>query len=225
MFKKIILISPKQAQVLCAEIASFLYGRNCKNWNTFKLRSHTIGTALSEPVPTACARVIHSFLIASTAITARIRHTVVHDCKEIKRIIQVPYLSHNFNAMYFVIHFYFILTDLPTEIRKTSAMMKSAKENWNELLLFHIIGVSIRSINQPTCLILLEQISLIYFCRKLIRLFTSNIAIGLYHTQVTNKAHEPYVCNFLVLSVCNWRFNLWHIAYCLASLFQFSHCK
>lgn len=51
--------------------------------------------------------------------------------------------------MYFVIHFYFILTDLPTEIRKTSAMMKSAKENRNALLLFHIIGV-ISKINQST---------------------------------------------------------------------------
>lgn len=47
------------------------------------------------------------------------------------------------------IYFNSILTDLPTEIRKTSAMMKPAKDNRNVLLLFHIIGV-IKKINQST---------------------------------------------------------------------------
>lgn len=47
------------------------------------------------------------------------------------------------------IYFNSILTDLPTEIRKTSAMMKPAKDNRNVLLLFHILGV-IKKINQST---------------------------------------------------------------------------
>lgn len=70
--------------------------------------------------------------------------------------------------LYFV-SLYFILTDLPTEIRKTSAMMKPAKENRNSLLLFHIIGV-INKINQSIDLFVSpEQISLIYFWLKLTR--------------------------------------------------------
>lgn len=99
------------------------------------------------------------------------------------------------------IYFNSILTDLPTEIRKTSAMMKPAKDNRNVLLLFHIIGV-IKKINQSTdSLILLELISMIYFCRKITSLFTSSIVIVLYYAQVTIKAHEPNVCNFVGL-VC-----------------------
>lgn len=157
------------------------------NWNTFKLRSHTIGTALSEPVPTACARVIHSFLIASTAITARVGHTVVHDCKKKKswssnKYIHLPvsHFFHNIDAT-FVLCFslYFILTDLPTEIRKTSAMMKPAKEIRISLLLFHIIGV-INKINHSTDLFVSPRTNFIdIFLTKINQIFTWSIVVVL----------------------------------------------